>query len=252
MKKLLKKIIIGSPFETTARRFYAWYKGDYISSLNQIYDRQTISVMKRYLKKNYNCIDIGCHKGRILRYMIKFAPNGIHYAFEPLPMLYRELINSYHNVKIYELALSDTVGETSFQYVVSNPGYSGLRKRMYERPEEHIEEIRVMTDILDNIIPYDLNVHFIKIDVEGAELQVLRGSIMTIKNNMPIIVFEHGAGGANYYGTTPDDVYDLLTKECDLRISLMNNWLRNENSLSRQEFIDQFYQHINYYFIAHP
>ncbi len=142
-------------------------------------------------------------------------------------------------------------GETSFHHVVSNSGYSGFRKRRYDRPYEYVREITVEADLLDNIIPRTLPIHLIKIDVEGAELQVFKGAIRTIYRNKPIVIFEHGIGGADCYGTTPEDVYDLLTKECKLHISLMKDWLSNKHTLSRQEFVDQFYQHMNYYFMTH-
>jgi len=52
---------------------------------NQRYDKETRGIMKGLLRADSNCIDIGCHKGEILREMLKYAPNGQHFAFEPLP-----------------------------------------------------------------------------------------------------------------------------------------------------------------------
>lgn len=51
----------------------------------------------------------------------------------------------------------------------------------------------------------------IKIDVEGAELGVLRGARATLAAHHPLVAFEHGLGSADHYGTGPDDVHDLLT-----------------------------------------
>ena len=68
---------------------------------------------------------------------MKLAPDGTHLAFEPIADLYYQGLvdsfSSYPNVRIYNLALSDTVGEATFQYVVSNPGYSGLRRKKYSQ-----------------------------------------------------------------------------------------------------------------------
>jgi hypothetical protein len=55
----------------------------------------------------------------------------------------------------------------------------------------------------------------IKIDVEGAELLLIRGARETIAKNKPVIVFEHGLGGADSYGHTPEQVFDLLI-DCGL------------------------------------
>jgi hypothetical protein len=98
-------------------------------------------------------------------------------------------------------------------------------------------------------VPAATPIHFIKIDVEGGELQVLKGGAETIRRNRPVIVFEHGLGAADCYGTQPEDVYELLSF-CGLRISTMERWLHNQVSFSRDEFVGQFREHLNFYFIA--
>jgi Methyltransferase FkbM domain len=107
---------------------------------------------------------------------------------------------------------------------------------------------KVRTDLLDNIVSERIDL--IKIDVEGAELQVLRGAVNTIRKSKPVIIFEHGYGAAEYYGTTPEQVYDLLT-ECGLHLSLMEDWLKGDSSLIREGFAAQFYQG-EFYFMAYP
>jgi len=250
----LKKLIIGSPIEGICRKAHRLVVGQPpISSdglKNTAYDEQTLAVMYRSLSSNSNCVDVGCHKGSILEEMLRFAPAGIHYAFEPIPNLYLELVSSFPSVKIYEIALSDSVGEASFQYVGSNPPYSGLKKREYPSSNETIEEIKVRTDLLDNIIPEDFPIAFIKIDVEGGELQVLRGAAKTIRRSKPVVVFEHGVGAADYYGTTPEQVYDFFAESCDLKVSLMEDWLRGGAPLTREEFNARYHAG-EFYFMAH-
>lgn len=182
------------------------------------------------------------------------APKGRFFAFEPLPEFYKKLSGSFTSppVKVFNLALSDREDVVSFNYVVSNPAYSGLRKRRYDRPNEADCTITVPTDRLDAIIGEHDHVDFIKIDVEGAELQVLRGGVRTINRCKPVIVFEHGIGAADCYGTKPEQVYDLLCDECGLRISLLDKWLVGRQPLSREGFCEQFNKGLNYYFIAHP
>jgi FkbM family methyltransferase len=247
----LKNLIIGSPFESIARKAHHFLTATPVTGLaaiNAAYDEQTREVMRRWLNGNSNCVDIGCHKGTILKEMLRIAPAGTHYAFEPLPELYEELLLSFPGVKIYGVALSDSVGEVSFQHVVTDPSYSGLKRRQYASPNETVEEIRVKTELLDNIISEDISL--MKIDVEGGELQVLRGAVSTIRKNKPVIVFEHGLGAADYYGTTPEQVYDLLT-ECGLCLSLMKDWLKGDAPLTREGFAARFYQG-EFYFMAHP
>lgn len=251
----LKRLLLGSPLEDAARQTYRLLTGrglDAVALKNAAYDRQTVAVMRRCLKADSNCVDVGCHEGLVLREMLRLAPAGTHYAFEPIPGLYERLRVAFPEVKVFGVALSDTAGETVFHHVTSNPGYSGLRRRRYDRPEETVQEITVRAELLDEILPADQRVDLIKVDVEGAELQVLRGAVKTIRRNRPVIVFEHGLGAADCYGTIPEQVFDLLVGECGLRVSLMKDWLRGDGPLSREGFAAQLHGRLNYYFMAHP
>ncbi len=248
MIKLIKNILIGTPLEFPIRRLYQDLLWRFSKPIR--YDYETRLIMRRVLKKDSNCIDVGCYHGAILREILRFAPNGVHYAFEPVPELYQKLASQFPNVKIFNLALSDTYGKATFYDVVSCQALSGFKKRNLQQ-KETISQIMVQIDTLDRVIPHNIPIDFIKIDVEGAELLVLTGAINTICRNKPVIVFEYGTSGVKYFGASPKKIYDLLTKECGLHISPMKNWLSNKPPLSRQEFADQIYAHLDYYFMAY-
>lgn len=264
MKRLLKGLVLGTTFEPYVRKVHSLLArgrssqpGNSVPDKNSLYDAQAFAIMRSVLHKDSNCVDIGCHEGSFLKEMLKVAPLGTHFAFEPLPDMFAQLQSEFEDirsVKLFDCALSDTQGSTTFQFVVSNPGYSGLRPRKYDRPREEIREITVKMNLLDNVIPRDLPVHFLKVDVEGAELQVFRGGVETIHRARPVIVFEHGLGAADCYGTAPESVYDLLVHDCDLALFVMGDWLAKgrEASLSREAFSDQFRAGKNYYFMAAP
>ncbi len=125
--------------------------------------------MKKHLKQNDNCIDIGCHKGEILDLILKYSSKGEHFAFEPIPYLYSNLKEKYNDqAQIFPFALSDINGESTFQLVKNAPAYSGIRKRRYDIKNPEIEEITVQLKTLDEVIPEEKQIHFVKIDVEGA------------------------------------------------------------------------------------
>lgn len=238
MKQLIKKIIKKIPIAFTQ---------------NQQYDKQTTLVIKKVCQENSNCVDVGCHKGEVLDIMRKYAPKGHHFGFEPIPELYQALQSKYSKTEaqIFDIALSNEKGIKTFNFVVSNPAYSGLIKRQYDKPHEQDTSIEVRVDLLDHIIPEDTPIALMKIDVEGGEMGVLEGGQQTILRAKPIIIFEHGMGASDYYGTKPEQLYDFL-KSCGYKVATMKRWLKGETSFSKEEFKHQFYDKLNYYFIAYP
>ena len=235
--------------KTVIRKILTFSKLDLTKNLK--YDRLTMQIMSSVIKSNSNCIDVGCHKGEMLDVMIKYAPNGNHMGFEPIPAMFNNLESKYGEIaKIYPFALSDKTGETTFQYVKNAPAYSGLKRRKYDVKNPEIEEISVKLELLDNLIEDDFVVDLIKIDVEGAELGVLKGAKKTILKNKPIIIFEFGLGASEFYGTKPEDIFNFLVKECGLQIYNLHDWVKGKASLSLQEFDKTYNQSLEYYFIA--
>jgi len=223
-------------------------------SKNETYDRQTAWVIRRVLRRDSCSIDVGCHRGDILKHMLKAAPEGYFYAFEPLPDFCAGLRQKFADpgIEIHQIALSDEAGEAEFNHVISNPAYSGFRRRRYDRPAETDTRIKVRMDRLDDIVDTHRKIDLMKIDVEGAELQVLRGATAMLKRDQPIVVFEHGLGAADFYGTRPEHVHDVLVGQCGMEIWTMDDWLRGAAPMSLAAFREQFDKCLNYYFLAGP
>jgi len=219
--------------------------------IERVYDDYTVQIMSRVLKKNSNCLDVGCNWGYFLEYMLRLAPSGNHYAFEPLPDLAARLRDRFPYVNIMQMALSDSAGQEAFYHVLDNHGYSGLKITGLSK-NLRTEKLGIETRRLDDILPRDYKVDFIKVDVEGAELQVFRGAIQTIRECKPFILFEHGMGAADWYGTSPDQIYEFLVKRCELSISQLGDWLAGKSPLTRDAFISLFETHTAWYFLAHP
>ena len=70
----------------------------------------------------------------------------------PYLLCTKGLIRKYaanRNCLVHSYALSNTKGTTTFNYVISNPSYSGLIKRKYDKPNEQDTTIEVETELLD-------------------------------------------------------------------------------------------------------
>lgn len=235
MKELLRKILIFLKLDLTK---------------NLEYDRLTYKIIKEHLKSDSNCIDIGCHKGEILDIMLKYAPQGNHFGFEPIPDFYQNLVSKYQNkATISNIALSNEKGNTTFNYVKNAPAYSGIKERKYKVSNPDIEKIEVELDLLDNCISGDQKIDLIKIDVEGAELNVLKGGKNLISKNKPLVLFECGLGASEFYNTQPEEIFELI-ESFGLSLYTLKSYIKKGKSLSKADFVKIYKDNSDYYFVA--
>lgn len=169
------------------------------------------------LDEKSNCVDIGCNHGVVLADIVRIAPSGQHYAFEPLPGLAADLRVRFPDVDVRQVALSDRPGTATFAHVLGADGRSGLHDRNLGDMHD-VRHIDVEIGRLDDMLPRDYAPSFVKIDVEGAELQVLEGARATLSTHHPVLWFEHGHLQSGFYGTTSNNVWDLLCGDLGYRI----------------------------------
>lgn len=241
LKSIIRKILIFLHLDIT---------------INLKHDRYTKIILKRILKTNSNCIDVGCHKGEILDVILKYSPNGRHFAFEPIPFLYDQLKTKYHNkCEMLPYALSNENGTTTFNLVANAPAYSGIVKRRYDIPNPIIKEIEVEKRILDDIVPDDYKVDFMKIDVEGGEYDVIVGAQKLLKRSNPILLIEFGLGSSEFYGVTPESMFDLIINKLGFCINTLERYVKGYPPLSEAEYLKIYNSNSDYYFVIwreHP
>ena len=133
-------------------------------------------------------IDVGIgHQGTEGLY--KFFPNATKYFIDPL-IETKEAVSVYldnPNNKFFECALSSSNGQLDM--VIRDPiSQSGLNSKINENKSNNIRSVRVET--LDNLFPNGTfnSTYGIKIDVEGHELEVIKGGENLIKKSSFIIV----------------------------------------------------------------
>jgi len=183
-------------------------------------EAQLRAVLAAALEKDSSCVDVGAANGSILREIVRVAPFGRHLAFEPRPDAARLLAQEFPGVEVRQAALSDGPGHLPFTLVTNLPQLSGFAPRVWPHAKVETETIHVTVERLDEALG-NRHISFIKIDVEGAELAVLRGAMGTLDSCRPLVVFEHG-------GTMPGDagdpehgeIFDLLAgdNQLDLRV----------------------------------
>ncbi|MDP9863640.1 MULTISPECIES: FkbM family methyltransferase [Streptosporangium] len=220
-----------------------------LAGMNDWYDELTVQIIERVCSPTANTVDIGAGGGDILAHLLRAAPRGRHFAVEPLPELADRLDREFPGVTVVRAAASDRTGRDGFVHVLSNPGYSGLRRRPYDRENETLEDIVVDTVRLDEVVPADVRVDLIKIDVEGGEVVALRGAAELLRRCRPVVVFEHGGDRTmREYGTTSADLWALLVTELDYGLHTLPGWLERSPALDAGDFAAALRE--QWYFVA--
>lgn len=155
-------------------------------------------------------VDVGSNRGQVLREAVRVAPAGRHVAFEPIPALAAELKREFPGVDCRQLAVGARREQARFCHFTRLDGWSGLQRNPEVSDEQGAPEyIDVQVSTLDEELA-ELSPAVVKIDVEGAELAVLRGARDLLGRVRPVVIFEHVAGATALYGDGPEGIWDLL------------------------------------------
>lgn len=203
------------------------------------------------LKPDAVCVDIGCNKGKVLDPMRQAAPGGRFFAFEPIPHLYRLLEAKYRSdprVRLFNVALSASNGSAPFFVNQTDFGLSGLSSRPGRVEQAGLTRIEVPVRTLDSVLGKH-HVDFIKIDVEGAEFDVLVGARAILAASHPLILFEFGLGGADYFGVDAETMYGLFA-ELNYNLYSIDEFLRGRRALPLDVFRSHFERNSKYNFVA--
>ena len=135
------------------------------------------------------CVDVGANVGSVSAELVRLAPSVGHVLIEPLPEMRPILTARFPHCDVVTAAVSDHEGTSTFVAVTDRPTRSGLRPNMRTR-SMRARSITVGVTTLDRLLE-NRPARLLKIDVEGTELEVLRGAQKTLARDRPVVVFEH-------------------------------------------------------------
>ncbi len=242
IKEYLAHQLIGTPLEKPAvklRDLTKSLKRRKHPELHEIYVESERSelAMSRIINSSMNCIDIGAHLGSVLSLINQLSPNGKHIAIEPIPYKYKWLKSKFPSSEIFQVALSDTNGEVDFYLQPQRSGFSGLRLHGSDESNGDVTVLTVNCVRLDDIVPSDLPIGFIKIDVEGGELAALKGGESILKRDRPTILFECAKSALEAHNVSPSEVYEFF-HTYNYSLFLIKDWLSQGEPLDYERFVN--------------
>ena len=163
--------------------------------------------------------------------MLLTAPQIEVVAFEAIPEKAANLARRFPKIAVHQCAAGDGEGEVPFFVVPTASGFSSLARTT------DANEIRVPMRRVDALVS---RADVIKIDVEGAELGVLRGAARLINSSRPVVMFESSVDAAECAGYPVDEMF-VWWAERDYVLLVPNRLAHDGPSLSRQGFLEAHY-----------
>lgn len=157
------------------------------------WEPEVVEAVQRHVTPGMTVLDVGAQTGFYSLLLSKLVgPKGKVIAFEPLPANFRLLeenvrLNSLENVTLRNRAVAEVSGEMKFEFPHHEPTLIGGPVLEGDSRDFFAVEVDSLDDFLGE---GGLPVHFIKIDVEGAEVEVLRGARRMLRAAHPYMMIE--------------------------------------------------------------
>ncbi|MBW8049692.1 MAG: FkbM family methyltransferase [Cytophagales bacterium] len=217
--RILKKYItskLKSDFvQIHGHKMYLDYKDSLNLSIRGSHEPFTTEFVKTQINKNDIVIDLGANIGY---YTLIFArcvgEGGVVFAFEPDPDNFQLLVknvkvNGYHNVILINKAVSNYTGKIKLYLSEDNYGDHRIYKPLERRKSIEIESIRLDDYFKDK----NIEINFIKMDIQGAEYGAIQGMSSILKKYEKIkMITEFWPIGLQQTDIEPEDYINLLHK----------------------------------------
>ena len=173
-----------------------------ISHEDHLYFLKKIKLSKK--EKEYIFIDIGANRGQTIQ-SVRMLRKFTMISFEPISYLYKKIIKKYKNndIKAFCFGLSNKESieciHTPFYNKVPFYGLSSLSREetlnffkedrflFFNSGLLKVKKFQIHIKTLDS---FNLDCDFLKADVQGNELNTIKGAIETIKKSQPFIILE--------------------------------------------------------------
>ena len=162
------------------------------------YEEELLRIADTLVPAETTIIDIGANIGFLSLYWAKKFNNCQVFSYEPTAYAFECLkkskrLNRLDNLKVFKLA----AGDDNCQGEVYSPTEKTYNKGLgsinfntdIEGDQTYVKE-KIDIVSLDEHIGMEKNVSLIKIDVQGTEINVLKGALKLIEKDKPLIIIE--------------------------------------------------------------
>jgi FkbM family methyltransferase len=241
-----------------------------IEFCNNYYEPHIMNLLKKIIRSDSLCIDIGANIGIISLVLGHLSPGGKVYSFEPSMENHSYLMQNIKqsglcNIEPIKLGIYDENKQVKFTHINEGSGWSFV---------DTVNRKAEVKDII-NLIPVHHSVHeiinciklddwmnvkqlnkldFIKIDVEGAEVKALTGAVETMTRFRPDLVIEINPHTLEkIFGEKTENLYlllkDLYTKiyciHIDNSLTEIHDFSHLLEVLAKGRGVEEFYCTIN-------
>ncbi|NNM82138.1 MAG: FkbM family methyltransferase [Burkholderiales bacterium] len=185
-------------------------------------DQGVLEMIRKKLPSDGVFIDIGANIGSFTLVAAKIAQHGQVHAFEPSAHHFSRLsknvaMNDFGNVSLNRKGLSDQRGSAtlflpSMKGEMNNSGAASLFSCSSEeinQVREDIELVRLDDYVSEKGIE---RIDLVKIDIEGAEFDALKGSWSVLSRFRPIVLMELDLDNLKRAGCAPEEILSFWEK----------------------------------------
>ncbi|WP_407176461.1 FkbM family methyltransferase [Bradyrhizobium sp. STM 3562] len=155
--------------------------------------RLEFDLIRQHVRSTDIVCDIGANKGSFVFWLSRWCKGGLVVAFEPQPWFAASLAElcrnlALDNVKVEPKAVFSRSGTADLFVPKAHLQSASLLGKAADAG--NVETISVPTIRLDEYFRADQRIALLKVDVEGAELEVFKGAERILREHSPLLLFE--------------------------------------------------------------
>ena len=209
-----------------------WLKG----MLSGIYATIELKELIKGIKTPETIIDIGSNKGQFILLIEKIYPNKNIYSFEPIKEMIdkqKKFFSYKNNIIFHNIALGSSTTLKEFLITTRMDSSSFLKivsDKNKSKNYDIVENRNIQINTLDNLLINEKISHpvLIKIDVQGYELEVLRGANNLLKKTDYLLL--EVSKNEMYQNQPIEKVIVEYLKNLNFDILKSNNWSKIQNT----------------------